>query len=176
MVMKYCFIKDEETGLVQLGVGCPDEYYEEIGMVQRDVKQSDIDLQWYLSELCPMKTPEQKEQEEKERIQNLFITRSDFFDATIKAFMATEQVLHTAIESVLNTLHIDTVTKLLAINNFENAQHFYRKHTLFTLLSGVPIIIGNNEIIITSAQWDKFFDEADKRNPDAYKELLQGGE
>lgn len=59
MVMKYCFIKDEETGLVQLGVGCPDEYYIEIGMKQRDVKQSDIDLQWYLAELCPMKTPEQ---------------------------------------------------------------------------------------------------------------------
>lgn len=76
--MKYCKILDEETGLVQLGAGCPDEYYKEIGMVQRDVQQSDIDFQWYLSELCPMKTPEQKEQEEKERVQNLQCTKRVF--------------------------------------------------------------------------------------------------
>ena len=41
------------------------------------------------------------------------------------------------------------VEKLIAINNFENAQHFYRKHTLFTLLSGNPISIGDKEITIT---------------------------
>ena len=29
-MIKYCFIKDEETGLVQLGAGCSDEYYEAI--------------------------------------------------------------------------------------------------------------------------------------------------
>ena len=40
-MIKYCFITDEQTGLVQLGVGCPDEYYEEIGMKKRDVEQSE---------------------------------------------------------------------------------------------------------------------------------------
>ena len=45
MVMKYCEIIDEKTGLVMLGAGCSDEYYEEIGMVKRDVKQSDIDYE-----------------------------------------------------------------------------------------------------------------------------------
>lgn len=51
----YCKIIDEETGLVQKGVGCPDEYYIEIGMEIRDIKQSDIDCEWYLTEKCPMK-------------------------------------------------------------------------------------------------------------------------
>lgn len=59
-MIRYCFIKDEETGLVQLGAGCSDEYYIEIGMEQREVQQSDINYQWYLAEKCPMKTEEQK--------------------------------------------------------------------------------------------------------------------
>lgn len=59
-MLKYCFIKDKKTGLVQLGVGCPDEYYIEIGMQQRDVEQSEIDYQWYLTEKCPHYTDKQK--------------------------------------------------------------------------------------------------------------------
>lgn len=65
-MIKYCFITDEEKGLVQLGVGCPDEYYIEIGMEQRDVEQSEIDYQWYLIEKCPHYTPEEKLQIAKE--------------------------------------------------------------------------------------------------------------
>lgn len=59
-MIKYCFITDEEKGLVQLGVGCPDEYYIEIGMEQRDVTQSEKDGQWYLTEKCPHYTEEEK--------------------------------------------------------------------------------------------------------------------
>ena len=62
----YCKILNEETGLVQKGEGCPDEYYIEIGMEIRDIKQSDVDSQWYLTEKCPMKpepTPEDRRQE-----------------------------------------------------------------------------------------------------------------
>lgn len=59
-MIKYCFITDEETGLVQLGVGCPDEYYEEIGMKERDVEQSEKDYRWYLTEKCPHFTKEEK--------------------------------------------------------------------------------------------------------------------
>ena len=50
----YCEILDDNTGLVRKGVGCPDEYYIEIGMEIRDIKQSDIDGEWYLTEKCPM--------------------------------------------------------------------------------------------------------------------------
>ena len=59
-MIKYCFIKDEESGLVQLGAGCSDEYYEAIGMKQRDVEQSEKDYQWYLTEKCTHYTEEEK--------------------------------------------------------------------------------------------------------------------
>ena len=84
MVMKYCEIVDEKIGLVMLGVGCSDEYYIEIGMKMRDVKQSDIDYEWYLTNKCPMKTEAQKEQEEKERIAKLNMTKQDFFNYVLK--------------------------------------------------------------------------------------------
>ena len=61
---KYCKILNEETGLVQIGVGCPDSYYIEIGMEKRNVKQSDLDGEWYLEEKCPVKpkpTPKERE-------------------------------------------------------------------------------------------------------------------
>ena len=49
----------------------------------------------------------------------------------------------------------------------------YRKHDLFALLSGVTIPISEQlSITIEAEQWDKFFDETNKKNPDAYKELL----
>jgi hypothetical protein len=114
----------------------------------------------------------QKEAEERERIQALSMTRSDFFDNTIKAWGADSNDLLPIIEGILNTLPISDIEKKIAINNYNNALNFYRKHTLFTLLSGVPITIGENTIIITEAQWDSFFDEVSKRNPEAYKKLL----
>ena len=66
-MFKYCKVLDEKTGLVQIGVGCPDEYYKEIGMESRNVQQSDVDGNWYIIDKCPMKTQEQKEQEEREQ-------------------------------------------------------------------------------------------------------------
>lgn len=59
-MIKYCFLLDDNTGLVQLGVGCSDEYYKEIGMKQRDVEESEVDFQWYLKDKCPHYTPEEK--------------------------------------------------------------------------------------------------------------------
>lgn len=59
-MQKYCFIKDEVTGLVQLGVGCSDEYYQSIGMEIRDVEQSEVDFGWYLSSKCPHYTDSEK--------------------------------------------------------------------------------------------------------------------
>ena len=57
---KYCKVLNNKTGLVQLGVGCPDEYYESIGMEKLDVEQSEIDGLWYLSNKCPHYTEEEK--------------------------------------------------------------------------------------------------------------------
>lgn len=117
----------------------------------------------------------EQEQAAKEaaRIQTLSMTRSDFFDGTIKAFGADSDDLLTAIQAVLVNIQITDLEKKVAINNYKNALNFYRKHPLFTLLSDVPIPVGNNvTITITSQQWDRFFDETDKKNPNAYRELL----
>ena len=75
-MLKYCFITDENTGLVQLGAGCPDEYYIEIGMKQRDVEQSEVDFQWYLTDKCPHYTDEEKLQIAKENKLNEAISKA----------------------------------------------------------------------------------------------------
>ena len=117
--------------------------------------------------------PQIVEERERARIQELFMTRSDFFDGTIKAFGADENDLLPMIEQALWSLGIDETQKKIVLNNYKNALNFYRKHPLFTMLSNTDIPVGNDvSIRITSEQWDRFFDETDKKNPDAYKELL----
>ena len=112
-------------------------------------------------------------QKERERILTLSMSKSDFFDGTIKAFGADQDDLLPAIQAILDMLPLQDVEKKVALNNYKNAKDFYRKHTLFTLLSDTDIVLTPELTIhITGEQWDKFFDETDKKNPEAYKELL----
>lgn len=113
------------------------------------------------------------DQKEKERILELSMTKSDFFDGTIKAFGADQDDLLPAIQAILNEMPLSDTDKKVALNNYKNAKDFYRKHALFTILSDREIVLTPEIIInISSQQWDKFFDETDKKNPEAYKELL----
>lgn len=181
-MLKYFKIIDNKTKLGIVADGTNTDWYLKYGYTPQDVEQSDLDGNWYLAGYAPMKTDEQKAQEEHERIKELSMTRSDFFDATIKAFGADESDFLPIIENILkqipDTLQImdgvsNEVAVKIALNNYKNAAGFYRKHPLFTILSNVPIQISESlTITITSEQWDKFFDETDKKNPDAYKELL----
>lgn len=109
---------------------------------------------------------EREEQRERERIQALYMTRSDFFDGFILAFNLGQSELRAIVEQILNSINITDIEIKVALNNYDNALNFYRKHTLFTLLSAVEIPI-NEEItlVFTSDIWDKFFDTKD------YKEL-----
>ena len=59
-MIKYAKIINEQTGLCEVGIGTNTEFYKSIGMIELDVKQSDIDNAWYLAEKCPMKTNEEK--------------------------------------------------------------------------------------------------------------------
>lgn len=112
-------------------------------------------------------------QKELERIKELFMTRSDFFDGTIRAFGVGQEELRLAIIATLGNLPVNEIEKKVALNNYDNALNFYRKHPLFDMLSDVEIPIGENvAITITSEQWDNFFNETDKDNQEAYKELL----
>lgn len=120
---------------------------------------------------------EEKQTKEKERIQELFMTRSDFFDGTIKAWGVDGDELLVIIQNLLATMSIDDIEKKVAINNYKNALNFYRKHPLFEMLSDVVIPINETTPIrIQAENWDKFFDETSKGNPEAYKWLYPIGE
>lgn len=102
---------------------------------------------------------------EKARIQELSMTRSDFFDGTIMAWGIGQDELLVLIQGLLATLPIKDVKKLIAINNFKNALNFYRKHDLFKMLINIPIPLTDTvQIILTEESLDKFFDEVDKGN------------
>ena len=109
-------------------------------------------------------TEEEKQEQEHERIQGLFMTRSDFFDGFIMAFNLGQVELRAIVEQILNSINITDVEIKVALNNYDNALNFYRKHTLFTLLNNVEIPISEDiTLVFTSDIWDKFFDTKDYR-------------
>ena len=106
-----------------------------------------------------------QEQKERERIQELFMTRSDFFDGTIDAWGVGEDELLFLVQCMLVDLPLEDKQKLKAINNFKNALNFYRKHDLFKMLIGIPIQLTEfTQVIITEEGLDKYFDEVNKGN------------
>ena len=110
-------------------------------------------------------TEEEIQEQERERIQELFMTRSDFFDGTIMAWGIGQDELLVLVQGLLATLPIEDVKKLIAINNFKNALNFYRKHDLFKMLVNIPIQLTETiQVILTDESLDKFFDEVNKGN------------
>ena len=106
-----------------------------------------------------------QEAKEKARIQELAMTRSDFFDGTIMAWGIGQDELLVLIQGLLEQLPIETVKKLIAINNFKNALNFYRKHDLFKMIVNTPIKLTETmQVIITDQSLDNFFNEVDKGN------------
>ena len=139
-------------------------------MVYDTIEETDIEYKFIGNAYV---TAEEQAQKEKERIQELFMTRSDFFDCTIRAWRLREKKLLVLIENLLATLPVDEVDKLVAINNFENAQNFYRKHTLFSMIVIAPLKLSETtQVIITDADLDKLFDEVDKGNKETAWQYL----
>ncbi len=83
-MIKYAKVINEKTGLCNVGLGTNTQFYASIGMTPLDVAQSDIDNNWYLANKCLMKTNEEKEKEERERLNNLSLTRADVERAIYK--------------------------------------------------------------------------------------------
>lgn len=107
-------------------------------------------------------TEEEKEEQEHERIQALSMTRSDFFDSFILAFNLGQTELRAIVDNILNSINITDVQIKVALNNYDNALNFYRKHTLFTLINNVRIPISETMyLLFTSDIWDKFFETKD---------------
>ena len=116
---------------------------------------------------------ERQKQQERERIQELSMTRSDFFDGTIQAWGVGQDELLVLIQGLLATLPIEDVKKLIAVNNFKNALNFYRKHDLFKILVGMPIQLADNiQLVIENEHLDKFFDEVNKGNKETAWQYL----
>ena len=112
-------------------------------------------------------------QKEAERIKQLFMTRSDFFDGTIMAWGVDEAALLPLIQSMVNTMPLDDRLKLKAMNNFKNALNFYRKHDLFNMIVNIPLPLTETlQVTIKEEQLDKFFDEVAKGNKDSAWQYL----
>lgn len=59
---------NEDSGLcTEIGEGTNTEFYKSIGMVRKDVEQSEVDGNWYLSSKCPHYTEEEKEQQKQQK-------------------------------------------------------------------------------------------------------------
>lgn len=90
---KYARIIDEATKQVQVGVGCPDEYYIEIGMTLMDVEQA-YNGNWYVKGYAPIK-PEPTEDELKEQVRivrNQYLQDTDFTQLPDAPFTAEEKL------------------------------------------------------------------------------------
>ena len=93
-------------------------------------------------------------QKERKRLDNLSMTRGDVFEALILAKGLTKPQIRAMIENA----EIDTMTKALYLNRFDEALDFYRGFPLFDMLG--------EALGITPEQLDMFF--IDKN----YKHLL----
>lgn len=99
-------------------------------------------------------TDEEKTQEERERINNLSMTRGDVFEALILAKGLGKAQIRTMIELA----ELDDITKALYLNRFDEALEFYRGYPIFDMLG--------QALGITGEMLDKFFETKD------YHELI----
>lgn len=90
---KYAKIINETTKEVQVGAGCPDEYYIEIGMTLMDVEQA-YNGNWYVLGYAPAK-PEPTEDEKKESVRavrNGYLKDTDFTQLNDAPFTSEEKL------------------------------------------------------------------------------------
>lgn len=164
-MLKYAKVINETSGLCEVGIGTNSKFYKSIGMELQDVTQSDIDGLWYLSGYAPMKTDEEKQQEEKERIAKLSLTRGDVFRGILQAKGVTKEQIAQMIEAMPATNAEEILKKELAKIDFEDALNYYRG---VDLINTIGFSLG-----LTEKQLDNFFIKGN--DPDtkaeAYKEL-----
>lgn len=150
---------DEKTGrCLDIGEGSDIQFYKSIGFTEQEVEQSDVDGNWYLKGYAPMKTDEEKAQEEAERIAMLKLTRGDVFRALLLAKGITREQLRSQLEVMPASTQEETIKKELALIDFDEALDFYRGNPL---IDTVGLALG-----LTKEQLDRFFETND------YKELI----
>ena len=94
-------------------------------------------------------TEEEKQEQERERLDKLSMTRGDVFEALILA----KGLGKAQIRAMIEQAELDTVTKALYLNRFDEALEFYRGYPIFDMLG--------EALDITPSMLDRFFDEKD---------------
>lgn len=94
-------------------------------------------------------TDEEKAKAERERLDNLSMTRGDVFEALILA----KRLSKAQIRAMIEQASLDDITKALYLNRFDEALDFYRSYPIFDMLGQV--------LSITGTMLDKFFDTKD---------------
>lgn len=104
----------------------------------------------YNFELMTVEEMEAKEtQKERERLDKLSMTRGDVFEALILAKGLTKPQIRAMIEQA----ELDTITKALYLNRFDEALEFYRGYPIFDMLG--------QALGISGKMLDKFFETKD---------------
>lgn len=100
-------------------------------------------------------TEEELAQQERERLNKLSMTRGDVFEA----FILAKDLGKAQIRAMIEQDELDTVTKALYLNRFDEALNFYRGYPIFDMLG--------EALGITGEMLDKFFETKD------YHELIK---
>ena len=115
-----------------------------------EIKEVEEGYVIYDFELMTVEEKEAKEtQKERERLNNLSMTRGDVFEALILA----KGLGKAQIRAMIEQAELDTVTKALYLNRFDEALEFYRGYPIFDMLG--------EALDITPSMLDRFFDEKD---------------
>ena len=112
-----------------------------------EIKEVEEGYVIYNFELMTVEEMEEKQaKKERERLDKLSMTRGDVFEALILAKGLTKPQIRAMIEQA----ELDTVTKALYLNRFDEALEFYRGYPIFNMLG--------QALGVTSEMLDKFFE------------------
>ena len=117
------------------------------GLEIQEVQEGYVIYDFELMTVEEMKTKEA--QKERERLNKLSMTRGDVFEALILA----KGLGKAQIRAMIEQAELDTVTKALYLNRFDEALEFYRGYPIFDMLG--------QALGVTSEMLDKFFETRD---------------
>lgn len=115
-------------------------------IVYTSIEETEIEYELYNGSYL---TKEEIKVKERERLDNLSMTRGDVFESLILA----KGLGKAQIRAMIEQAELDTVTKALYLNRFDEALEFYRGYPIFDMLG--------QALQITSEMLDKFFDTKD---------------
>ena len=89
---KYAKIIDNKTKEVQVGAGCSDEYYKEIGMTLMDIEQA-YNGDWYIKGYAPQETEDELKQKVR-AVRNEYLQYYDFTQLDDAPFTDEEKAVY----------------------------------------------------------------------------------